>query len=178
MVTGSASYSDGRVQRVQPAEPEPRPRATRQRLQAVTCTLPDVTTGLLDRFFLEGTGSGVAVAVWFISVILFTRAVFRRGHVRHDADWARTQLPDWARGNLTRAIQVHQSAVGSMSRPACHGWAWMIAVNTPDGPVVTTGHARSKKAVDRKVAKAAERGWVSGDRDLRYAEYFPEPPGE
>lgn len=144
----------------------------------MTCTLPDVTTGLLDKFFLEGACEGLAVACSFINVFILARAAIRYRHVRHDADWARTQLPDWARSNLTRAIQVHQSAVGSMSRPACHGWAWMIAVNTPDGPVITTGHAWSKKAVDRRVAKAAEAGWASGDRDLRYAEYLAEPPGE
>lgn len=137
-----------------------------------------MTTGLLDRYFFEGATYGVAVALGWIGVCLLVRSIARYRHVRHDADWARTQLPGWARGNLTRAIQVHQSAVGSMSRPACHGWAWMIAVNTPDGPVITTGHAWTKKAVDRRVAKAAEAGWASGDRDLRFAEYLAEPPGE
>jgi len=144
----------------------------------VTATLPPVTTGLLDRYFFAGAIYGVAIAFGWVGVCLLVRTIVRYRHVRHDAEWARTQLPDWARTSLIRSVQLHQSAVGSMSRPACHGWAWMIAVSTPDGPVITSGHAWSKKGVDRKVAKTAERGWESGDRDLRLAEYFPEPTGE
>lgn len=143
-------------------------------------------TGLFDSSFWTGAGYTLSGAGWFTAGTLGGRAARRRvrarRHLRHDPAWAATLFTACQRDQLARTVSRVPATTGMMSRQACHGQAWMMGEYTPDGPVITTGHARSKKAADKVLAaaqaEAVRQVRLSGDRHRRLAEHDSERPGE
>lgn len=147
----------------------------------MTVTLLSVITltGRVAAEIINGIYEGLGVAACAYAVVRLGGAAARYLHVRHDAAWAAAYFPHPVRDVLATTLRTNQGTVGSVACRACHGYAWMIAENTPDGPVTTTGHAWSRTGVDRRVNRtSAARALMSRDGDPLLPEHISEPPGE